>query len=311
MMTNGVTAGSANASLDLSGVIASRLSKLDPSNLANDLLTRVQNGENLGQMFDEIKGQLSPVDQGNVLRQLDQSGSTGLLAQNRFPLSGDFDLGKGLRDIVNGAVDLGKQSIGWLNQKAKQINDKLATLPGESARALSDSMRGPNARALTSGEQSRLAKIFSNRSIDLSNVRIVNGPGNNPAAAAAFLKGNPAITVGNTVYVKSDKYSADFSKTAKGVEVLAHEFTHVDQYQRLGFKEFGKRYGNEFVKAGGNATEMYNYASRRTTFKTETLEGQAQMVGRYAEYKAGGQNLTPAEVKDVENRLKGTGFFGL
>ena len=101
----------ANASLDLSGIMASRLSGLDAASTAGGLLARVQNGESLGQTPNEIKGQLSPVDQGNALRELDQS-SAGLLAQNRFPLTGNIDLGKGLSDLVNGAVDIGKQSAG-------------------------------------------------------------------------------------------------------------------------------------------------------------------------------------------------------
>ncbi len=284
----------------------------DASQIATRLVSEANNGTgNVNELFDQVKSQLSPVEHGNVLRELDSSGATGLLAQNRFPLTGDFDIGKGLRDIINGTVDLGKKSLGWLNEKANQLKDKLASLPGEKARELSDSMRGPNARTLTSGEQAQLAKVFSNRSIDLSNVRIVNGAGNNPAAAAAFLKGNPAITVGNTVYVKSEYYSADFSKTAKGIDTLAHEFTHVDQYQRLGFKNFAVKYAKDLASVGGNPDKTYRYETRNTTYNTEKLEGQAQMVGKYAEYRAGGKNLTPAEVKDVENRLKGTGFFGL
>jgi hypothetical protein len=172
-------------------------------------------------------------------------------------------------------------------------------------------MRGPKARTLTSGKQTQLNKIFSSRSIDLSNVRIVDGSGNNPAAAAAFRNGNPAITIGNTVYVKPGTYSADFSKTAKGVELLAHEFTHVDQYQDLGFGSFGAKYARDLASVGGDPNKAYRYETRNTTFKTETLEGQAQMVGDYAEHKAGDKNLMPAQAKDVENRLKGTGFFGL
>jgi Domain of unknown function (DUF4157) len=322
MITNGVTTGGASSAFDLNGLMASRLSGLDPTSIATSLLARAQGGENLGQMLNEIKGQLSPVDQGNVLRELDQSGAAFTLAQD-FPLPGQFDPKKFLGDIlkeavnragdfiIGKAIDFGKKSLEWLNDKANQIKDKLASLPSDAANALADSMRGPKARTLTSGEQAQLNKIFSNRSIDLSNVRIVDGPGNNPAAAAAFRNGNPAITIGNTVYVKPGTYSADFSKTAKGVELLAHEFAHVDQYQDLGFGSFGAKYARDLASVGGDPNKAYRYETRNTTFKTETLEGQAQMVGDYAEYKAGGKNLTAAQVKDVENRLKGTGFFGL
>lgn len=322
MAINGVTAGGTNASLDLSGIMASRLTGLDPASIANSLLTRVQGGENLGQMLGELKSQLSPVDQGNVLRALDQGGATFTLAQD-FPLPGQFDPKKILGDILNEAVnragdyiigkaiDFGNKGLDWLNDKANQIKDKLASLPSDAANSVADSMRGPKARTLTSGEEAQLNKIFSNRSIDLSNVRIVDGAGNNPAAAAAFRNGNPAITIGNTVYVKPGTYSADFSKSAKGIELLAHEFAHVDQYQDLGFGSFGVKYAKDLASVGGDPNKAYRYETRNTTFKTETLEGQAQMVGDYAEYKAGGNNLSAAQVKDVENRLKGTGFFGL
>ena len=322
MAINGVTSGGLNASLDLSGVIASQLGKLDPGNIANSLIARVQGGENLSQMLGELKGQLSPVDQGNVLRELDQNGAALTLAQD-FPIPGQFDPKKFLGDlfkeavnrvgdyVIGKAIDFGKQSLEWLNDKANQIKDKLASLPSDAANALADSMRGSKARTLTSGEQAQLNKIFSNRSIDLSNVRIVDGPGDNPAAAAAFRNGNPAITIGNTVYVKPGTYSADFSTSAKGIALLAHEFAHVDQYQDLGFGSFGVKYAKDLASVGGDANKTYRYETRNTTFKTETLEGQAQMVGDYAEYKAGGNNLSAAQVKDVENRLKGTGYFGL
>jgi hypothetical protein len=312
MAINSVTAGGANTSLDLSSILASRLTGLDPTSIANGLLSRVQNGENLGQMLGELKGQLSPVDQGNVLRELDQSGSGELLAQMspRFPYSGSPDLGKGLRDLFNGAVDMGKQSLGWLRDRAGEIKDKLISLPGAAANALADSMRGPSARTLTSGEEAQLRKVFGNN-IDLSNVRIVNGAGYNPDAKIAFdVGGNPAITEGNTVYIKSDGYKADFSKDAKGIRTLAHEFAHVQQFQQRGFGNFFGRYAKDLATIG-DRNKLYDYASRpNTTYKTETLEGQAQMVGDYAQYKAGGKDISAAQAKDIENRLKGTGIFG-
>lgn len=313
MTVNSVTAGGTNASLDMSGIMASRLTGLDPSSIAGGLLARVQNGENLGQMLGELKGQLSPVDQGNVLRALDQGGASSLLAQMspRFPYSGSPDLGKGLRDLFNGAVDMGKQSLGWLRDRAGEIKDKLISLPGAAANALADSMRGPSARSLTSGEEAQLRKVFGNN-IDLSNVRIVNGAGYNPDAKIAFdVGGNPAITEGNTVYMRSDKFSKDFSTTPEGIRTLAHEFAHVQQFQQRGFANFFGRYAKDLATIG-DRNKIYDYASRpNTTYKTETLEGQAQMVGDYANFKAGGTVLTAAEAKDVERRLKGTGIFGL
>jgi Domain of unknown function (DUF4157) len=311
MAINSVTAGGVNSAFDLNGLMASRLSGLDPAAIAGGLLARAQGGENLGQMLNEIKGRLSPVDQGNVLRELDQSGTTGLLAQNRFPLTGNIDLGKGLRDLVNGAVDLGKQSAGWLRDRAGEIKDKLTSLPNDAANALADSLRGPSARTLTSGEEAQLRKVFGNN-IDLSNVRIVNGAGYNPDAKIAFdIGGNPAITEGNTVYIRSDGYMADFSKDPEAIRTLAHEFTHVQQFQQRGFTNFFGRYAKDLATIG-DRNKLYDYQSRpNNSYGRETLEGQAQMVGDYANYKAGGNVINATQAKQIEARLKGTGLFGL
>jgi Domain of unknown function (DUF4157) len=311
MAINSVTAGGVNSAFDLNGLMASQLSGLDPAAIAGGLMTRIQNGENPNQVFGEIKSQLSPVDQGNVLRELDQSGTTGLLAQNRFPLTGNIDLGKGLRDLVNGAVDLGKQSAGWLRDRAGEIKDKLTSLPNDAANALADSLRGPSARTLTSGEEAQLRKVFGNN-IDLSNVRIVNGAGYNPDAKIAFdIGGNPAITEGNTVYIRSDGYMADFSKDPEAIRTLAHEFTHVQQFQQRGFTNFFGRYAKDLATIG-DRNKLYDYQSRpNNSYGRETLEGQAQMVGDYANYKAGGNVINATQAKQIEARLKGTGLFGL
>jgi hypothetical protein len=152
--------------------------------------------------------------------------------------------------------------------------------------------------------------VFGN-SIDLSNVRIVDGPGNSPAAKLAFdVGGNPAITIGNTVYIKAGGFSKDFSKTPGGIETLAHEFAHVRQYQKMGLGAFFAKYALD-LKNIPDRNKVYDYQSRpNTTYRTETIEGQAQMVGDYAMYRAGGKNITEDVARDIEKRLKGTGIFG-
>jgi hypothetical protein len=247
---------------------------------------------------------LSPLEQGNLLRQMDAlpnmqfMGGAAKMSSVALGLSWDP-----IGDI--------KGTVKWLGDQAAKIKDQLKSLPNDAANALADSMRGPSARKLTAGEITELRKVFGN-DIDLSNVRIVDGPGYNPDAKLAFdVGGNPAITEGNTVYIRHDRYTKDFSKTPGGIETLAHEFTHVRQYQKMGFGSFFAKYATDLVTAK-DRNKVYDYQSRpNTTFKTETIEGQAQMVGDYAEYKAGGTNLNAAEVKDVERRLKGTGLFGL
>ncbi|MDZ7588308.1 MAG: DUF4157 domain-containing protein [Parasphingorhabdus sp.] len=242
-----------------------------------------------------------------------------------IPIPGVPDVGELLKrgaSVVGGAIiDRALDGLGALGREATrqvrdqiadwagQIKDQLAALPSQAANALADSMRGPNARTLTAGEQAAVRHAFGN-SIDLSNVRIVDGPGRNPDAWTAFnVGGNPAITEGNTVYI-GQNYSSDFSRSPEGIRTLVHEFTHVRQFQQLGFGSFAARYAGDLANARGNRNEPYDYASRTTAWRNEPLEGQAQMVGDYAMYKAGGGNLTTAQAASIERRLAGTGIFG-
>jgi hypothetical protein len=287
-----------------SGAIAARAKAPDAPKIAAAIISDARSGSgSVSQLFGQIKDRLSPVDQGNVLRELDQGRAAGTLAKFWNPIDDIFDA---VKDIA-GAV---KDGFSWLGDKAEKALNELASLPNDAANALADSKRGPKARELTAGEEREIRKVFGD-DIDLSNVRIVNGPGNSLAAKAAFeIGGNPAITIGNTVYIRSDKYVADFSKTPAGIETLAHEFAHVNQYQDMGFGSFFIKYAKD-LKNIGNRDDVYRYETRpNTTYKTETIEGQAAMVGDYARYKAGDNNISAAQAKDIENRLKGTGIFG-
>ena len=252
------------------------------------------------QAITRLQHNMSPVDLGNVLRQNTTPPSQFARAATGFDIN-PFD------DIANAA----KSAFDTLRDLGGGIKDRLASLPSGAANAIADSMRGPDARKLTAGEEQKLREVFGD-SIDLSNVRIVNGPGYNADAFLAFnIGGNPAITEGNTVYMRSDHFQKDFSTSPEGVEMLVHEFTHVRQYQDMGFGGFFAKYAKDLV-AIGDRNKVYDYGSRKdTTFATETLEGQAEMVGDYARYKAGGNNLNQAQARDIERRLEGTGLFGL
>ncbi|PCD02026.1 hypothetical protein COC42_11105 [Sphingomonas spermidinifaciens] len=190
------------------------------------------------------------------------------------------------------------------------MRERLAELPHEVADRLADSMRGDKARELTPAEQAFVEQAFGDR-IDLSEVRFVDGPGNSPIARAAFANGNPAITVGDTVYFKPGHFSTDFTASAEDRKLLNHELTHVLQYETLGYGSFTARYAREFAEAGGDADKMYDYASRDTVFDTETLEGQAQMVGDYAQIRHSTNPARQAKIADLERRLEGTGIYGL
>ena len=190
-----------------------------------------------------------------------------------------------------------------------KVGGALASVPGAAANAFANSLRGGAARPLTVGETAAILHAFGS-GIDLRNVRIVDGPGRNPDAWAAFaIGGNSAIAEGDTVYIASRHYRGDLSTTPAEVNLLVHEFTHVRQFQQLGFGAFFARYVRDLVAVGDRAA-IYDYGSRATVFDTETIEGQAAMVGDYAGYGAGEVKLTPAQVSDIERRLASTGIFG-
>jgi len=145
----------------------------------------------------------------------------------------------------------------------------------------------------------------------LSDVRTFNGAGTNPAAEyALYVEHRPAITFGNTVYIRPDLYVADMSRGLDNIARLAHEFTHVYQFQQLGFSVVIGRIADENARWGQDA--VYQYRSRNTTYQTETLEGQAQMVGDFARIRAGGISPQARPVyQDLIRRLRGSGMYGL
>lgn len=181
--------------------------------------------------------------------------------------------------------------------------------------SLADSLRGPNARALTAGEHQWVGTAFGTL-VDARDVVIIDGPGNNTDARVAFdIGGNPAITEGNNIYVRNDHYRVDFADPAHdtyadNVDMLIHEFTHVYQYQTFGFFLFFARYAAELMAYGG-PTKCYRYDQRKLRFPYETLEGQAAMAGHYAQYLAGGTPRHADSMKNIEARLKSTGIYML
>ena len=136
-------------------------------------------------------------------------------------------------------------------------------------------------RKLTAGEIA-LAEAAFGKKIDYKRVKLADGPGNNFAAHIAFAKGNPAITLGSTVYFKHD-FCDDFSRPGRNRKSYMHEMTHVWQYQKLGMAVFLLRYADELVMAGGKPNDMYKYVAGKTRFNDAMLEAQANMVGDYSE----------------------------
>jgi len=161
-------------------------------------------------------------------------------------------------------------------------------------------------RKLTAGEIA-LAKAAFGDKIDYKKVKLSDGPGLQPLAHAAFSKGNPAITVGSTVYFKQD-YCPDFSAPGKNRKSFIHEMTHVWQYRALGLPAFFARYGAEFAKAGGKPDDMYNYKQGTDTFGKAMLEAQAEMVADYSEALWTGNAAATAR---IAKNMAGSGLYGL
>jgi hypothetical protein len=162
-----------------------------------------------------------------------------------------------------------------------------------------------NQRKLTAGEI-KLARTAFGDKIDYEKVKLSDGPGNSPSAHAAFWKGNPAITIGSTVYFKHD-FCPDFSVPGANGTSFMHEMTHVWQYQTLGMPTFLARYFAETAQVKGKPNDMYKYTPE-STFGEAMLEAQAQMVGDY--YKARAERNAAATARLAKN-LAGSGFYGL
>ena len=192
--------------------------------------------------------------------------------------------------------------------------EMLIRLPHHLADMLADGWRGPSARTLTARERLTIVDVFGHRARpDL--LRIVNGPGLSAITRAAFRNGNPAITIGNTIYLNpTSKWSPSDLTTMRdgtGTELLMHETMHTIQYRELGYSRFLGRYGADMAAVKGDADEMYRYYKRRRTFDQEMLEGQAQMVGNYHGLQNTVDPKLQARRDALRRRLKGTGIYGL
>jgi len=282
------------------------------------------------QRYDQASAVLTPVEQGELLHSMpvtvffggwdipgipDLPSVPSLPSLPNFPglpLPGLPDLPRfpSLPDLPN-PIDLARRGIQELREAADAIGDKLRALPHKAADALADSMRGDKARTLTPAERSAITAAYGNR-VDLDKVRIVDGPGDSPAAHAAFkIGGNPAITIGNTIYLDSAHYSGDLGQPGAERALLIHEFSHVVQYKELGYGSFASKYANDLKEHDFDRNEVYRYDKRDTTYAQETIEGQAEMVGDYARLRGSTLPQDQATIRDLEQRLADTGIYGL
>ena len=202
---------------------------------------------------------------------------------------------------------------GNLQKAASDMMAFLGRLPHRLANKVADSYRGPAARTLTA-EEAGLVREGYGTMVNIDDIRIVIGPGYSTIALVAFLHGNPAITIGNTIYLspqldRNIYKSSDLSATKAGIAMLLHECMHVLQYARIGFAGFGARYAAEMKAHHYNADELYAFWTRNLDFDHETLEGEAEIVGRYA---AARKSAGPDQAKIAAwlgGKLKGTGIY--
>jgi len=161
-------------------------------------------------------------------------------------------------------------------------------------------------RKLTPGEIA-LARAAFGAGIDYGRVKLSDGPGSHPFAHMAFAKGNPAITIGSTVYFKKD-YCPDFAAGGRNRKSFIHEMAHVWQFRALGMPAFFLRYGEELAKAKGKPDDMYRYDEGKTKFGGAMLEAQAAMVGDYSEALWSGN---AARIALLGKNMTGSGLYGL
>lgn len=215
--------------------------------------------------------------------------------------------------VVGAAVDTTGSAVHRAQRNLFQRADDLTTLIGEvphkAAETIVDLDRGFSARRLTAAEASRVTQAYGAR-VNPADVRIVDGPGLSAIAAVAFLHGNPAITIGNTIYIRHDRYKPDMTLTTQDLNMLIHECMHVIQYKELGFARFGKRYLAEMRKNGNDPDRLYDYKSRKLDFAHETLEGEAAIVGDYAGFHASSNPADRERAERLRSRLHGTGIYG-
>lgn len=190
----------------------------------------------------------------------------------------------------------------------------LSRLPHHLADLLADSWRGFSARPLTARERLAIVDMFGYRARP-ELLRIVNGHGLCAIAWTAFRNGNPAITVGNTIYLnpaaKWPVRDLTVGKNGDSLELLIHETTHTIQYRELGYARFLARYTRDMRQVRGDANEMYRYWKRRRTFGDEMLEAQAQMVGNYSRLRDNFDPKLQARRDSLRRRLAGSGVDGL
>lgn len=153
--------------------------------------------------------------------------------------------------------------------------------------------------SLDERERWLLGQLFG-ASLDVERVTLVHG--------AVLSEGAPR-TVENEIHIPRDKPLADpaFRRSMKHVVLLAHEATHVWQFQTRGLIYAADALGNQghAYATTGDRSQAYRYALDETTsFAALNAEQQGRLVEDYVRFVLYGQpprGLTNADVLGLEN----------
>lgn len=226
------------------------------------------------------------------------------------------ELARQEQGLVNAVLSLPGVAADRAGARVAQFLDAslnfLGRLSHGAADAIVEASRGPYARPLTRRETRLVQEAYGDR-VPPARVRVVLGPGYSTIALAAFVNGNPAITLGNTIFIKPGVdwlRPAELPQTLGGLRLLVHEWTHVIQYATMGYAAFARRYAAELRMHGGSADQLYEYKTRNLPFSGETLEGQAEIVGDLAGANRGRTPADTAQAQQLRAKLRGTGIYG-
>jgi hypothetical protein len=193
-------------------------------------------------------------------------------------------------------------SPGFLSMLSTGLSFTPIAMTGGTPPAMADQNR-----SMSANEKAAINRIFGT-SVNLDKVKIVFGAGGSLIAGKAFANGNPAITLGNTIYFNSPPH--EFTSAAE-LGTLAHEMEHVRQYQTQGWVAV---VGGVVMDAAlmGSQTTPYQYWTRTLGYQYELLEGQAQIVGDYVAYRESNGALLPNYItaERLEIMANGSGVYG-
>ena len=138
---------------------------------------------------------------------------------------------------------------------------------------------------------------------------MVDGPGTSFAAHIAFMRGNPAITLGSTIYFKQWLHRRFLPGPRRTRELHPRDDPRL-AICRARPGPFFARYPRKLAKVGGNPDKLYQYKAGEDLFTKATLEAQAQMVEDYSRAlwgKNAARHRRTREESGCQRRLRALG----